>query len=41
MKTISKTNPDGEIAPAFISKSYRRKLLKREKLMAQFLNSII
>ena len=33
--------PDGEIAPAFISKSYRRKLLKREKLMAQFLNSII
>ena len=29
--------PDGEIAPAFISKSYRRKLLKREKLMAQFL----
>jgi hypothetical protein len=33
--------PDGEIAPAFISKSYRRKLLKREKLMSQFLNSII
>jgi hypothetical protein len=33
--------PDGEIAPAFISKSFRRKLLKREKLMAQFLNSII
>ncbi|MDB4808085.1 hypothetical protein OAH51_01360, partial [Verrucomicrobia bacterium] len=30
--------PDGEIAPAFISKSYRRKLLKREKLMAQFLS---
>jgi hypothetical protein len=28
--------PDGEIAPAFISKSYRRKLLKREKLMEQF-----
>jgi hypothetical protein len=31
--------PDGEIAPAFISKSYRRKLLKREKLMAQFLSA--
>ena len=29
--------PDGEIAPSFISKSYRRKLLKREKLMAQFI----
>jgi len=29
--------PDGEIAPASISKSYRRKLLKREKLMEQFL----
>ena len=29
--------PDGEIAPAFISKSYRRKLLKREKLMEQFI----
>ncbi|MDE2641803.1 MAG: hypothetical protein OSB55_03480 [Verrucomicrobiota bacterium] len=28
--------PDGEIAPAFISKSYRRKLLKREKIMEQF-----
>ena len=38
---ILKPVPDGEIAPAFISKSYRRKLLKREKLMAQFLNSII
>ncbi|MDP6678427.1 MAG: hypothetical protein QGG72_05970, partial [Verrucomicrobiota bacterium] len=32
--------PDGEIAPAFISKSYRRKLLKREKLMEQFLTPI-
>jgi hypothetical protein len=29
--------PDGEIAPASIFKSYRRKLLKREKLMEQFL----
>jgi hypothetical protein len=27
----------GEIAPAFISKSFQRKLLKREKLMAQFI----
>ena len=32
--------PDGEIAPAFISKSYRRKLLKREKIMEQFLTPI-
>jgi hypothetical protein len=32
--------PDGEIAPAFISKSFRRKLLKREKLMEQFLTPI-
>ena len=31
--------PDGEIAPAFISKSFRRKLLKREKLIEQFLSA--
>ena len=32
--------PDDEIAPAFISKSYRRKLLKREKLTAYFLTKL-